>query len=534
MVRVVFKNLELPEYLKLRIAKSLVHFVIPVVFAAIFINTCVILFLVPSQYRGLLPQSVALVALVPAWILGRRGHFRKIAHILLLCFCLAVISGMVVNGGVRAPIYVAGTIALVGAFATIYGTRSGFLFVLTFLTIGLAFVVFDSYHLLPSYNIPSPLFLWFLSAVWLVLGLTFISVPIALMIEALRESDSRRMEVYHSRQAERESSLAFQAIFDQAFQSMVLLDPKGVILTANKAAVCFVGATLEEARGTYLYQGPWWTEEARNGLKRGIQLAARGELVGIQSQLHHIQKMESIGQVTGGIAHDFRNMLGAIVGSAELLSMEVEDPGQKKLVDLIIKSSARATDLTSKLLTFSRKEPTEKKLLSIHDILTDTHQFLYRVIDRLIEIQSHLNASMDQIIGDPSEWQNVFMNLGLNARDAMPDGGTLVFETHNIDLDKDFCSKSSFELKPGPHIKIKVVDTGTGISEETINKIFEPFFTTKSKGKGTGLGLAQVFSMVYSSHGAIDVQSQVSKGTTFNLTLPIRSNQVHPASQQPW
>ena len=256
----------------------------------------------------------------------------------------------------------------------------------------------------------------------------------------------------------------------------------------------------------------------------GVVLVFRDitEQLRLQEQLNHTQKMDSIGQLAGGVAHDFNNMLFGISGAAELISMKAGD--NKDIINFantIIDATEKAAELTQKLLAFSRKAKIQSILLDVHNCITQAIQILMHTIDRKIKINSNLRAPISTIKGDPSQIQNLVLNLGVNARDAMPHGGKLTINTSAITLNEDFCRSSLFHIEPGDYILITVKDTGTGMSKETQNRMFDPFFTTKDIGKGTGLGLSAVYGIVRDHKGAITVKSKLGKGTTFQVYLPI-------------
>ncbi len=235
------------------------------------------------------------------------------------------------------------------------------------------------------------------------------------------------------------------------------------------------------------------------------------------------QKMESIGTLAGGIAHDFNNMLAGIMGAAQLLQFPKFnlDKNALKYVDMILKSSQRAKDLTSKLLAFGRKSNFLKQEVELHKIIDDVVNILKRTIDKKIDLKVENKAENDLILGDTSSLENMLLNLGINASHAMPNGGRLQIETQNIILDSNFCKKSMLKISEGKYIEIKVKDSGIGIAKENLNKIFEPFFTTKKLGKGTGLGLASVYGAIQEHKGTIKVESEENKGTVFIIYLPL-------------
>ena len=242
----------------------------------------------------------------------------------------------------------------------------------------------------------------------------------------------------------------------------------------------------------------------------------------LQNQLVQAQKMEAIGQMAGGMAHDSNNMLAAIMGCAELIELEVPDnPEVKELTEMILSAGERATDLTAKLMAFGREHRQEFYALDVHEVIEDTVSILKNTVDKLLVIHSHLLAGKTTTMGNHAQLQSVFLNLGINASHAMPKGGHLTISTRETRLDQDYCDKSIFDLSPGLYIQISVQDTGTGINPEHLAKIFDPFFTTKQQGEGTGLGLTVSYATVKQHKGEIKVVSEVGKGTNFRISLPV-------------
>ena len=247
----------------------------------------------------------------------------------------------------------------------------------------------------------------------------------------------------------------------------------------------------------------------------------------LEQQLRQSQKLDSIGLLAGGIAHDFNNMLAGIMGSADLLAMKVEkDRDLKRNLNMIIDTAQRASALTQKLLDFSRKGKVESTPVDIHLILQDAIEILERSLDRRIELKKEFQAQHATVIGDPAQLQNAFLNLGINARDAMPEGGILRFTTTDCYLDESFCRESSFDLKPGPFVCVEVRDNGKGMTPEIMEHIFEPFFTTKGVGKGTGLGLAAVYGSVKDHNGMVKCESTPGSGSMFRIYLPSESGRI--------
>lgn len=251
----------------------------------------------------------------------------------------------------------------------------------------------------------------------------------------------------------------------------------------------------------------------------------------LQNQLHQSQKMDVVGQLAGGMAHDFNNMLTGIMGAAELLKFRLADDAKMhKLIDTIIEAASRSADLTRELLTFSRKGPGASNPVQIHDAIASVMSLLERTIDKQIKLTAHLDADNPVVVGDKTQLQNALLNLGINARDAMPNGGALTYSTIERMLDTASSQSMGVSLAPGNYLAISVSDTGVGMTKAVMERIFEPFFTTKEVDKGTGLGLAAVYGAVKNHGGEIWVQSHPGNGSVFTIFLPmvpIESGSVH-------
>ncbi|HKM48379.1 MAG TPA: ATP-binding protein [Terriglobales bacterium] len=251
----------------------------------------------------------------------------------------------------------------------------------------------------------------------------------------------------------------------------------------------------------------------------------------LEEQLHHAQKMEALGQLAGSIAHDFNNLLGVIIGYSELLSSKLssEAPAAARL-EIIKKAGQRAASLTSQLLAFSRRQVLQPKVLNLNSLLTETQKMLQRLMREDVEQKILLDPALAKTKADPGQIVQVIMNLAVNARDAMPQGGTLTMKTANVSF-KDAVSFSGVAVPPGEYVMLSVSDTGTGMDEETRRRIFEPFFTTKEAGKGTGLGLATVYGIVKQSGGYVFADSELGQGTTFTIYLPQVDQPIKASSQ---
>jgi PAS domain S-box-containing protein len=241
----------------------------------------------------------------------------------------------------------------------------------------------------------------------------------------------------------------------------------------------------------------------------------------LEEQFRQAQKMEAVGRLAGGVAHDFNNLLTAIIGYGELAISALPEGSEVRAdVEEMYKAGQSAAGLTRQLLAFSRSQMLQPQGLVLNDVVTRMDSLLRRVIGEDVVLETQLGAGVHPVYADPSQLEQIVVNLAINARDAMPAGGRLTIETGHVDLDAGHAGRHEGS-SPGPHVQLTIADTGTGMSPEIRARIFEPFFTTKERGKGTGLGLATVYGIVRQSGGSIDVETGVGRGTTFRIYLPV-------------
>ena len=247
---------------------------------------------------------------------------------------------------------------------------------------------------------------------------------------------------------------------------------------------------------------------------------AEEERAKLESQLIQAQKMESVGRLAGGVAHDFNNMLSVILGYAELIKARLPD-GDPFLKDVLAieKAANHSRDITRQLLAFSRKQIIAPRVMNLNDLIASSRNTLSRLIGEDIDLRFYPGENLWRINFDPAQVEQILINLAVNARDAMPDGGKLTIETANSHLDEAYCLKH-LGFKPGQYVFLGVSDDGMGMDKETQSHLFEPFFTTKEVGKGTGLGLATVYGMVKQNGGFINCYSEPGRGTTFKIYIP--------------
>jgi signal transduction histidine kinase len=260
----------------------------------------------------------------------------------------------------------------------------------------------------------------------------------------------------------------------------------------------------------------------------------------VQAQLRQAQRLESLGQLAGGVAHDFNNLLAVILNYTSFVSDELAAPGDsgwpERLVsarsDLgqIKQAAERAAALTRQLLAFARREVTRPQVLDLSNVITTVEELLRRTLGEHVELAISLAGGLWPVLADPGQMEQVLVNLAVNARDAMPGGGTLTIDTSNITVDADTIAGGS-EARAGRNVRLRVSDTGTGMTAEVMEHVFEPFFTTKEEGAGTGLGLATVYGILTQAGGHIQIYSEPGAGTTFNITLPVTAEAAAPIAE---
>ncbi len=285
--------------------------------------------------------------------------------------------------------------------------------------------------------------------------------------------------------------------------------------------------------------------EINRDITARLALEAEAERERLQNQLHQSQRLESLGQLAGGIAHDFNNLLAVIVNYAAFIAEDLEaasaTDGEDRWrstrddIEQIRHAGERAAHLTHQLLSFARREVVQPEVVDINDVVSDVEQLLRRTLGEQVELNSSLAENLHPVLIDPGQIEQILVNLAVNARDAMPGGGALQIDTANIEIDEEYIA-SRPELSPGPHVRLRVSDTGVGMDPETVARAFDPFFTTKPAGQGTGLGLATVYGIVQQAGGHAQIYSEAGVGTTFTVLLPATdqaSLPLEPATDSP-
>ncbi len=362
-----------------------------------------------------------------------------------------------------------------------------------------------------------------------------------------------------------EALLRARGEWDQTFDGIrdvvTLLDPELRILRANQAALELFGGTASEILGKRcheLFRGspqacrgcpvaealrtgvPCAGEVTNASLQKTFEISAvptldeKGRVTGVahfakdvtahkrlEEQLRQSQKMEAVGQLAGGVAHDFNNLLQVILGMGELvLAKAPKGSAEHERLEQILRAAERAVGVTRQLLAFSRRQVVEPRDVDLNGVVANVEKMLRRLIGEDVELVSTLAPGLPATRIDPGQLEQVVVNLALNARDAMPEGGTLTVSTAEAELDEQHDAVTADGVAPGPYLRLSVTDTGTGMDPATAARVFEPFFTTKETGRGTGLGLAVVHGIVRQAGGAVRVYSELGRGTAFHVYLP--------------
>ncbi|HTS16309.1 MAG TPA: CHASE4 domain-containing protein [Verrucomicrobiae bacterium] len=395
------------------------------------------------------------------------------------------------------------------------------------------------------------------------------------MLDALQQSQARLQESIQQQQLAADRLRLQGAALDSAANAIVLTDREGTVEWVNPAFTRLTGYALADVYGerwsalkadghdpaSYdklwktILSGEVWQGELVSSRKDGTRYTARMTIAPVadedgrvahfiaikedmteqktlQEQFLQAQKVEAVGRLAGGVAHDFNNILTAITGYTELLLRKLPaDDARFRLAEQIRKAAERASGLTRQLLAFSRKQALQPRIVDLSNIVTDMEKMLRRLIGEDIELHTIRGAAVGNVRADPAQIEQVLMNLAVNARDAMPNGGKLVIEVARATLRDDRARLSG--MAPGEYVMLSVTDTGSGMTEEVKAHIFEPFFTTKRQGNGTGLGLATCYGIVKQSGGSIEVDTEVGRGTTFRIYLPRVDATADSQSERP-
>ena len=410
-------------------------------------------------------------------------------------------------------------------------------------------------------------------------------VPTRMIGVALDTTERKRIEAtlaarVTERTAELEASeRRFRAIFDSAYQMVLLTDLDGRIVVANRTALEAAGSTLADVVGQRLWSAPWWAATPREAERLRdcfpqtvigeacryetelqfpdasvhvidlslkpvldeagavVQVIAEGrditELKRTEATLRQAQKLETIGQLTGGVAHDFNNLLMAVMANLDMIQRRIDgDPKLQRLIDGALQGAKRGAALTQRLLAFARRQDLQPQAVDVFELVGGMRRLLEQSLGPLVQIVIQGDASIRPVLVDPNQLELAILNLALNARDAMPGGGSIVIRFDEVELGRGHAGS----LEPGAYLRLRVADTGHGMDEATLKRAIEPFFTTKGVGKGTGLGLSMIHGLAVQSGGALRLTSAPGDGTTAELLLPLTgavTDEALPAATTP-
>jgi len=513
----------------------------------------------PTRFApGFLMMSVLLVA---GPVAKQRGALAALT--IIIVGAAATTSLAVLAHSVHAPAYWGNLLAL-AVVVPLYGARGGLLLSLWAAITGAAWFWLQrvGWTLLVF---PNSMFVYLLMCGYMLCAVGLLSIPSFLLTAALRTSEQRRQETQRAQHAEQEIELAFGAIFERTATLAALLDREGAVTRINRTGEAILNVEPLALNGKKFWNLPWSGENdchvlkdalaqpleltqrlqvsivGQNGRIRTLQLAITGvldgqqrirywaiegvdvtELLETQRDLAHARRLEALGQLAGGVAHDFNNMLTALQGAFESLNdVDLSEPEKQEATDTMEQAIRRATEVTRKLLAFGRRDRFETRVIDLNQLVTDASRLLRRTLGAPIELVLELEAQPTIIEGDEAALEHALLNLVVNARDAIRNGGRVTLRTRRVNLDQPFCSAQQFVAHPGPYVVLSVEDTGIGMDEQVKAHAFEPFFTTKSVGEGSGLGLAAVHGTMLSHNGGVIVDSHANSGTAIQLYFPV-------------
>lgn len=507
------------------------------------------------------PGFLMMSALLAAGPVGkRRGALAALT--IVIVGAAVTTSFAVLAHSVHAPAYWGNLLAL-AVVVPLYGARGGLLLSLWAAISGGAWFLLQQAGLTLLVH-PNSVFVYVLMCGYMLCAVGLLSIPSFLLTAALRTSEQRRVETQRAQLAEHEIDLAFGAIFERTTTLAALLDRTGAVTRMNRTGEAILNAEPQALNGIKFWNLPWAGENERsvlrealaqpadltqriqssvmgaNGRTRTLQLVITGvrdgqeqiryfavegidvtELLDAQRDLAHARRLEALGQLAGGVAHDFNNMLTALQGAFESLNdADISEPERQEATDTMEQAIRRATEVTRKLLAFGRRDRFETKVIDLNQLVADASRLLRRTLGAPIELVIELDAEPTVIEGDEAALEHALLNLVVNARDAIRNGGRVTLRTRRAIVDQAFCSTQQFAASPGTYIVLSVEDTGIGMDEQIKAHAFEPFFTTKSVGEGSGLGLAAVHGTMLSHNGGVIVDSHANSGTTIQLYFP--------------
>lgn len=517
----------------------------------------------PTRY---VPVGVMVCSLLYVHTLVARRRWIGAAAGLCVAVYLAICAGVVLNG-VHAPVYAAGYV-LLALVIPLFGMRWGLVTAAGLVAPGMVWLALDRAGIALEVALPAPVTRVGLYVIYMLVGLVMHGAIARLLSEALGAAASRQREVDHARAAEAATELAFHAVFDQASTAMLLLTASGTIAQLNARAAEWLGARERGLVGQPLSAAPLWNDTHRQQLTEAVNAAAKGlasqhevsiqgelgaqrvyqvrlspfydragalghvlvemielsDLIATRALLAQARRLEALGKLSGGVAHDINNMLTAISAGSELVRAGQRMNEMQRVrsgLDAIEGSVQRAAELIRQLLAFGRQDRFETTDIDVNLLVLDASRLFERTLHKSITLAISVCDRPLFVRGDAAALENVLLNLALNAQDAMPGGGTLTIQVEARTLDTSGSKQRGCAIAPGAIAVIRVTDTGVGMSDAVRERIFEPFFTTKPLGRGSGLGLSAVHGTMRNHHGAVDVRSQEGVGSSFELLLPV-------------
>lgn len=509
-----------------------------------------------------IPGFIWVFALLLArWLARREGMlfgFSVVIGGLAVSTTVAVLAH-----SVHAPAYWSNVLAL-AVVVPLYGARGGLWLTLWCALSGAAWFVLQRFGWTVGLVHPPSLFAYVFLVGCLACGVGLMSIPTRLLAAALRSSEQRRIEAEAAHLAEQDADLAFRAVFEQTGALTALIAPDGTILSLNPTGGRLLGLDGTTCVGQSIFELPWVGSDAEARIERALYLAMQGterlelEIMGSSGRRHlqlaiapvkrldgtlralvvegldatrlleaerdlaHARRLEALGQLAGGVAHDFNNMLLATQGSLESFRSGKSTAEERlEALETMEQATQRASELTRQLLAFGRRDRFEKQIIDLEQLITAATRLFRRTIGASIQLLLDTEQESMPVEGDAAAIEHVLMNLMVNARDAMPKGGTVTIRTRLVVVDESWCNEQSFPVRPGRLIELCVEDEGVGMTEEVRTRAFEPFFTTKAVGEGSGLGLAAVHGTMLSHGGGVTVESQLGNGTRIRLFFPL-------------
>jgi PAS domain S-box-containing protein len=561
------------------IAEQAVDWVlIPSMLVATFAGAMVFATVGLSEPSRLIPLLLFFASCLWVYRLKRAERWLEAAAVMCSSVTLTIVTAVLLNS-VYAPAYWVG-LMLLSLVVPLFGLRWGIATALLLMAAGAVWLALDHFGMTIGVRVPAASTTYTLYVGFLVIALCLLCGPHFLLVEALNEAQLKRAEAEEARLAEAASELAFHAVFDQASMALVLLTSQGKIAQLNHRALGLFGASGRSLIGQALPEAALWTDAQRDVLRTAIQAAASGErshhelivtnreagrrvfqlavspyhtregrvghviaeladvtdLIDTRSMLAAARRLEALGKLSGGVAHDINNMLGAILNGSELVQLGLKSGDTRRIAEsaeLIQGSVVRAASLTKQLLAFGRKDRWSSEQVDVNRLLSEVVLLLGRTLRKNIDLAILPSDDGCYVRADAAALEHALLNLALNAQDALPNGGTVTFRCRRLMIDAASAHALSPDLAPGPTVVLTVADTGLGMTEEVRERMFEPFFTTKAIGQGTGLGLSAVHGTIHSHGGAIAVSSTVGLGTTIVLYLPaIAQRHVEPADER--